>query len=158
MARIDVVHGHTANWLFYNLDAAVGDNCPNLRYDVLLVQYLLKEGCKAPHFAAIQTGAGFTQDVMQITGTWDQVWGGYLSNYLRTIARLGRPVVEDRRVDPVVAGHTRGSVHHMQYTIFYLNLGYLQLRPIDYPRLSEVGDCPAEVRSTLKVQFIRGDK
>jgi hypothetical protein len=157
MARIDVLRGHSANWLFYNLDGAVGQNCQNQRQDVLLVQYLLKEGSKGPNFAEIQTGAGFTQEIMKITGIWDQYWGGYLANYLRTIARRGKPVVEDRRVDPVPAGHPRGPVHQKQYTILYLNLGYWQLRRADFPRLSQVGDCPPELRSALKVQFIPDD-
>jgi hypothetical protein len=154
MARIDFIRSSTESWLFYNLEAAVGQGCANQRSDVLLVQYLLKEGCKAPRFAEIETSAGFTQDVMQITGAWDQSWGGYLSIYLRTLARLGRPVVQDRRVDPVVSGHVRGPVRKVQYTILYLNAGYLDLRPADYPHLSEVSNCPAELRPALKLQFI----
>ena len=154
MARLDVVHARTGNFLFYNVDAAVGRGCSNQRQDVLLIQYLLKESNKTPGFADVQTGAGFTQDAMQISGTWDQYWGGYLSNFVLTLQRRGRPVVRDTRVDPVVAGHVEGPIHHMPYTILWLNRGYRDLRPADYERMSEVADCPADLRPAIKLQFI----
>jgi hypothetical protein len=153
MAGIDVVNTNAGKLLFYNVDAAVGKGCQNGRSDVLLVQYLLREGCKAPDLAEIQTGAGFTST--DITGIWDQYWDGYLANYLRTLKRKGKRVVEDRRVDPVVGGRPIGSIHHMQYTILFLNLGYGQLRPNDFPRMSEAGDCPGELRQLIRPKFVR---
>lgn len=62
--------------------------------------------------------------------------------------------MEDRRVDPVVGGQAKGPVHHMQYTILYLNLGYLSVRPADFPRIAEVADCPADLRPELAVKFV----
>lgn len=154
MASVDILHTPAGIRLFYNVDAAVGQGCPNRRPDVLLVQYLLKEGCKAPGLAEIQAGAGFVQTAMDITGVWDQIWGGYLSNYLLTLKRRGKPIVHDRRVDPVVAAQSRGAIHHMQYTILYLNLGYGDLRPNDLPRMADVGDCPGELRPLLRLKFV----
>lgn len=80
MANIDVVHTPVGNLLFYGIDKAVGQGCPNQRTDVLLVQYLLKVNCTSPQFAAIQTGAGFIASEMIVNGIWDQYWGGYLGN------------------------------------------------------------------------------
>ncbi|MEN3377203.1 MAG: hypothetical protein V7604_2558 [Hyphomicrobiales bacterium] len=154
MACLDIVHTKAGNRLFYNIDAAVGKGCANRRPDVLLVQYLLKEGCKAPGLAKIEEGAGFTQAIMEITGTWDIYWGGYLSNYLLTLKLRGKPIVKDNRVDPVIAGTPFGAIHHMQHTILYLNLGYGDLRPNDFPRLYEQSDCPGELRSLLQPKFV----
>jgi hypothetical protein len=154
MAHIDIVHDNGVERLFYNVDAAVGKGCPNRRADVLLVQYLLKEGCKAPGLAAIEEGAGFTQSVMEITGVWDYIWDGYLANYLNVLKRRGKPIVNDRQVDPAVGGHVRFGARHMQYTILYLNGGYSTLRPADMSRISEVADCPPELRPLLKLQWV----
>lgn len=158
MACVDILHTNAGNALFYNLDAAVGMGAPNKGSDVLLVQYLLKEGCKAPFLAEVQEGAGYTQQSMDITGVWDNYWNGYLGNYLLTLKNRGKHVVyqprANHRVDPVVGGQPRGPIHHMQYTILYLNLGYQSLRPKDFPRMAEVGDCPGELRPLLKPIFI----
>lgn len=155
MASVDMVHSTRGNFLFYNVDAAVGARCPNQRLDVLLVQYLLKESNKFPGYADIQAGAGFTQDAMQISGIWDEYWGGYLSNFELTLQRKGRSIFRDRRIDPVTAGQVFGPIHHEAYAILWLNRGYLQLRPSDYPRMSEVADCPPDLRPALKVQFLQ---
>lgn len=155
VASVDIVRSTSGNFLFYNVDAAVGTHCPNQRLDVLLVQYLLKESSKAPAYAEIEVGAGFTQDAMQISGTWDQYWRGYLDNFELTLQRRGRPVRRDGRIDPVVAGRVVGAIHHMPYMILWLNRSYLQLRPGDYSRMSEAGDCPPELRPALKAQFLQ---
>jgi len=150
-----MVHTTRGKFLFYNVDAAVGAGCPNQRLDVLLVQYLLKESNKTPGYVEVQVGAGFTQDAMQISGTWDQYWGGYLSNFENTLQRRGRSIRKDGRIDPLVGGEVFGPIHHEAYAILWLNRGYLQLRPSDYPRMSEAADCPPELRPALKVQFLQ---
>jgi hypothetical protein len=153
MANVDVVHTHDGNMLFYNVDAAVGKGCPNRRPDVLLVQYLLKECCKAPKLAYIRTSVLSDEKYMKITGTWDQDWDTYLLNYQNELKHRGMSISKDGRVDPV-AGLPRGPIHHTQYTILYLNLGYGALRPGDLPRLADVGDCPGELRDLLKPEFV----
>lgn len=157
MARLDIVHvaeGRYPHKIFYNVDAAVGKGCPNQRTDVLLVQYLLREGCKAPHIAQIQEGAGFKPSEIAISGIWSETWSTYLGNYLTDMKLRGKLVFNDQRVDPVVGGATRGALHHMQYTILYLNIGYGVLRPNDLPRLAEVVDCPNELREPLSLKFV----
>jgi hypothetical protein len=68
MARVDIAYSNGSGYIFHNVDAAVGQGCPNNPLDVLLVQYLLKECNKLPGYAAVQVGAGFTQETMSITG------------------------------------------------------------------------------------------
>jgi hypothetical protein len=92
MARVDIAYSNGSGSIFYNVDAAVGQGCPNNPLDVLLVQYLLKECNKLPGYAAVQVGAGFTQETMSITGAWDQYWDGYLANFELTLVNRGRPV------------------------------------------------------------------
>jgi hypothetical protein len=162
MARVDIVYdsgnGFNGNgFIFYNVDAAVGQGCPNNPLDVLLVQYLLKECNKTPGYATVQAAAGFTQDEMSITGAWDQYWDGYLANFELTLVNHGRPVRRDRRVDPVVAGRVYGSIHHQPYLILWLNRGYRDLRGNDLARMADVADCPWALRQVLKVKFV-GDK
>jgi hypothetical protein len=146
VAKVDLLFGRQQTHLFYNLDAAVGINCPNRKDDVVLVQYLLKNATKV--FPDV-----FTWDLLNypIAGIWEKNWQSLLRVYLET-ERLRRQnmMVSNDRVDPVVGGHVRGPVHHLQYVIVALNLNYSILRPADYPRIAEVGDCPGELRLPLK--------
>ena len=155
MASVDIVHTNDRNLLFYNVDAAVGKDCPNRRPDVLLVQYLLTVCTKAPKLAYIRISAMGDEKYMKITGTWED-WDVYLLNFQNDLKQRGKLILRDGRVDPVAAGRPRGLIHHMQYTILYLNLGYSALRPNDFPRMAEVGDCPGELRPLLKAQFVEG--
>jgi hypothetical protein len=153
MARVDIAYFSGSSFIFYNVDAAVGKGCPNNPLDVLLVQYLLKECNKLPGFAEVEADAGFTQETMSVTGAWDQYWDGYLANFELTLARFGRPASRDRRIDPVIGGRILGSIHHQPYMILWLNRGYRQFRPGDYPRIAYAADCPWALRQVLKVQF-----
>jgi hypothetical protein len=153
MARVDIAYFSGSSFIFYNVDAAVGKGCPNNPLDVLLVQYLLKECNKLPGFAEVEADAGFTQETMSVTGAWDQYWDGYLANFELTLARFGRPALRDRRIDPVIGGRILGSIHQLPYMILWLNRGYRQVRPGDYPRIAYAADCPWALRQVLKVQF-----
>jgi hypothetical protein len=145
MAKVDLLFGRHQNHLFYNVDAAVGKDCPNRKDDVVLVQYLLKNATKA--FPAV-----FKWDLLNypIAGVWDRNWHGLMGAYIEAERSAGNKLVSDGRVDPVVGGHVRGPVHHLQYLIVFLNLEYSVLRPTDYPRMADVGDCPSELRFLLK--------
>jgi hypothetical protein len=153
MANVDIVHAHEGNLLFYNVDAAVGKNCPNRRPDVLLVQYLLNECCKSPNFSYIRISVMDDEKYMTVSGTWESHWNTYLANFANQLKHSGRTVVQDGRVDPV-AVLPRGPIHHHQYLMLYLNLGYALLRPKDFPRMAEVADCPVELRPLLKPKFV----
>ncbi len=154
MARIDILRGNEENYLFYNVDAAVGKGCPNQRIDVLLVQYLLKENIRLKSFGYLpNTIVG----PLQIDGLWNETWTTLVFNYQNELKHRGKPVVHDGRVDPVAGGRVLGSIHHTIYTILWLNMGYYQVRPADFPKIAEVADCPAELRPKIKVQFATPD-
>jgi hypothetical protein len=155
MARIDILRGNVENYLFYNVDAAVGKGCPNQRTDVLLVQYLLKENMRLKTFSYLPNTV--VAGTVQITGLWDETWDTLLFNYQNDLKHRGKPVVRDGRVDPVTGGRVLGSIHHSIYTILWLNMGYLQVRPVDFPKIGEAGDCPGELRPRIKVQFASPD-
>ena len=151
MPKVDLLHGRGLQHLFYNLDAAVGKNAPNRKEDVLLVQYLLKNA------ATLGFPQVFKWNLLNypIAGAWDRNWQGLLNAYIDAEASAGNKLVADGRVDPVVGGHVRGPVHHRQYLIVVLNLRYSIVRSAEYPRLAEVGDCPAELRTQLKWQVLK---
>jgi len=151
MALIDVIRGRAGNYLFYNVDAAVGKGSPNQRLDVLLVQYLLKENMRLKTFSYIPSTA--VDHDAQITGLWNQTWDVYLLNYQNDLKQRGKPVVRDGRVDPVTGGRVYGPIHNSIYTILWLNMGYLESRPADFSKIAEAGDCPGELRPRIKVQF-----
>jgi hypothetical protein len=155
MAHIDVLRGHVGNYLFYNVGAAVGKGCPNERTDVLLVQYLLKENMRLKTFSYIPNTT--SDGNVQINGLWNQTWDLFLLNYQNDLKQRGKPAVRDGRVDPVTGGRVFGPIRHSIYTILWLNMGYLQVRPADFPKIAEAGDCPGELRPRIKVQFASPD-
>ena len=151
MARVDLLHGRQLQHLFYNVDAAVGKDAPNRKDDVMLVQYLLKNA------STLGFPQVFKWNLLNypIGGVWDRNWQGLLTAYIDAEAGIGNKMVSDGRVDPVVRGRIVGPVHHRQFVIVVLNLKYSIVRAIDYPRLAEVADCPADLRIPLKWQVLK---
>jgi hypothetical protein len=149
MAKVDILHSKRQHHVFYNVDQAVGKNCPNQRDDVLLVQYLLKNAVNA--FPAI-----FKWSLLNypVDGRWDRNWIGLLRAYIDAHAAIGNKMVSDDRVDQVVGGQVTGPLHHMQLVIVVLNLQYGDLRPNDFPRIAQVGDCPGELQPLLKWEVL----
>jgi|SRR5579871_517710 len=155
MARVGILNFRgTGATVYYNVDAAVGDGCPNQREDVLLVQYLLKTAMTLPQFADLPGTAGKnTSSAVVVDGQWDKEWYVYLRNFQHLVKMHGHSVYVDGRVDPVPLGDRwTGSISQTQYTILYLNNAYAAAHPGDISRLALAGDCPAEL-SHLKVRF-----
>ena len=148
MASFDVVTTHEGRQLFYNVDSAVGVNCPNEQSDVLLVQFFLAEVFKLTRASVAL--AGVTSRNIAPMGIWTDSWSAYLRAFQKTAAQVGLSIKQDGRADPVLGGRTRGSISHMGYTILYLNLVY----PADLADLPEV--CPPGLRSKLKLKFAGG--
>jgi hypothetical protein len=146
MARVSIVQTATGPRCFYNITSAVGPGAPNLREDVLLVQYLLRENFKGlPSFRS----EPFPGGVLIVDGIPGTQTYSAIKHYQRVQKKIGRPIATDGRVDAPVNEQMVGSISNTQYTIIYLNLGYLKSRPNDWPRLSQAGDCPAELRPFL---------
>jgi hypothetical protein len=117
----------------------------------MLVQYLLKNA------STLGFPQVFKWNLLNypIGGVWDRNWQGLLTAYIDAEAGIGNKMVSDGRVDPVVRGRIVGPVHHRQFVIVVLNLKYSIVRAIDYPRLAEVADCPADLRIPLKWQVLK---
>ncbi len=112
MARIDFLHVNDQNLLFYDLDAAVGRGCPNLRDDVLLVQFFLKA-----IFRRV-IGGGHAHDPDRRPRSADVENIRAYQTFQRNInARLS---VVDGRVDPVPGKKGVSSITHTRSTILDL--------------------------------------
>lgn len=146
MARVDVfTSSKEGAILFYNLDAAVGKGAANKRDDVLLVQYLMKTSANIPGKFSASVGG-----VAQVAGKWGDFDETLLGMVQSEWARLGTKTWQDRRIDPVPAKGGTTPIHNAQYKILTLNAIYASLRPADFPRMAEVGDCPGELRAAIR--------
>ena len=154
MAKVDLLNAKgRAYFLFYNLDQAVGKGCPNRKDDVLLAQYLMVGASqKVPGLIGLYPGGGMGWDV---DGIWDNEWDGVLDYYQSEWKKRGPKTWPDRRIDPVPSHIWKASpIHHVQYFIMTLNMLFGDLRPQDFPRLSEAKDCPAELRPFIRVHWM----
>jgi hypothetical protein len=146
MAKVDLYRSlRDGSFLFYNLDAAVGKGGANRKDDVLLVQYLLRTSANVPGKFAAGVGG-----VAQVAGVWsdyDDTLLGMVQNYW---SDRGTATWQDRLVDPVPYQRSMSPIHHTQYKILTLNVIYRYVRPLDFPRMAESADCPAELRSLIR--------
>lgn len=132
--------------LFYNVDKAVGPGAPNLRPDVLLVQYFLRE-----IFKKTTTVGPFPGGEVSVDGNPGPQTFSAIVHFQKELRKQGTPVAVDGRVDPVLDERVAGSISGTHYTILFLNLGYKDRRPQDWPHVSRAHDCPGELRPVLRV-------
>jgi len=161
MARVDVFRtAKDGTFLFYNVEAAVGMGGANRKDDVLLVQYLLKIVAAGgnlvvewKNFPGGRSGNTTMQSPSTpdpgLTGVWNDWDVARLKGVELFAIKKGVSTWQDGRVDPVPFGRTHGPAHHTQYKIITLNLMYAKLRASDFPRMSQAGDCPAELRPLI---------
>src|SRR5262245_28923546 len=145
MAYVDAVQTNRGPMLFYNLDQAVGRGAQNLRSDVLLVQYFLREIFKAnptkrPPGEVLPSGFA------------DETLYRWILHYQTETRKSGRLISTDGRVDH--ANAIRGSISGMQYTIIYMNVHMRQTRANDFEKLAEASDCPPELAPAIVPQWI----
>lgn len=103
--------------LFYNLFSAVGENCPNRRDDVMLVQYLLYWRYKnsKPYFAA-------PEGEINIDGIYDEITNNWILKFQSDIMLSGYPIQADNCVDRILDKETfRGLSADTIYTLALLN-------------------------------------
>jgi hypothetical protein len=122
MARV-VLYAKSGT-LFYVVDAAVGTGCPNVRQDVLLVQFFLR---------ALMVDAGAEkayqppgEQPIQIDGACGPRTIAYIKYFQEENSRRNPGVVihKDCRVDPITSGTHISSITHTAYTIIKLNSTY----------------------------------
>ena len=99
---------------FYNLDMAVGPDCPNRRDDVMLVQFLLKQ-----FYAAPDRVADAPRGEMKVDGWWGGTTARWILAFQQRLKKKGLSICVDGQVDPALS--ESGSISHTVYTIRWLN-------------------------------------
>ncbi len=105
---------------FYNVDAAVGKNCPNQPLDVTLVQYFLRELGAHPDFMA-QPGRPANPCVAD--GAYGPNTQAWIDWFQATVKANALSVATDGRVDPArnTDGNATSTISHTRYTITHMN-------------------------------------
>lgn len=144
MAKVALINFSSGRKLVYSVDGAVGPGTSNQTSDVLLVQYFLREAFKTDVFRQQPFPAVLAVDGVAGTQTFSAI-----KHFQTILKQKGSPITTDGRVDPLAGEQVRGSITGTPYTIIYLNLGYRNARPGDWPRVSRAGDCPGALRPLL---------
>ena len=128
---------------FYNVNFAVGKNCPNYREDVLLVQFFLKRIYKSSMMQS-QTPKG----EMKVDGKCGPVTCNWILKFQIDMMNFGLKCYPDGVVNK--AGNSKSnnvsSLSKTQYTIRMLNNGLRDLEPGLYKTLAVNPEVPAELR------------
>ena len=119
--------------VFYNLVHAVGENCPNIRDDVKMVQYLLFHIYKS--ISPVFTPKGNL--------TIDGICGGITKNWILKfqldIRSTGNSILADKRVDRIRDKNgMAGNISDTYYTMAYLNWYALGFAKEAYLKLPQV--------------------
>jgi len=112
--------------VFYNVVHAVGKQCPNMRDDVKLVQYLL--------IAFYDTGAqakGWKRPPgeLTITGVCGPTTMNWILDFQINVRKESYSVALDNRVDRVRNKNLYGSISKTHYTLARLNFGVKKYNP-----------------------------
>ena len=125
---------------FYNLDTGVGSRRGNLRGDVLLVQFFLRDVFEHP-----MGMMGKPDGILDVTGKFNSTTGSYILAFQREITRNGHPVTPDGQIDAA----SRDWPHCEAYTIWQLERVYHDLG-FPNPKLT----APPALRSYMREPVI----
>src|ERR1044072_7859232 len=126
--------------VFYNVLLAVGNNAPNLKEDVLLVQFLLFETYSGKlKFAPFNTRP---QGNMTVDGICGPITKNWILKFQLDIRFIGGNPLLDKRIDR--AREVISSISRTVYTIISLNQIVKQVRP-DFDNLDKAVDVPREL-------------
>jgi len=121
MSRVFKVPSSTTFTVFYSVDSAVGTGCPNVRDDVLLVQFFLLRMMDDD----VKGNGGFippSEQPITIDGTFGRQTATYIKFFQQeTIRRTVGP--SDNRVDPM-KGNLRSPTGGFLYTMTSFNFEY----------------------------------
>jgi hypothetical protein len=122
MGFIDTAPG-TRLPVFYNVVHAVGKNCPNIRDDVKLVQYLLK-------ILYEKMSASKPNGEMKVDGFCGPVTMNWILQFQLDVSRDNPGIIAvDNRVDRIRNKNFVGSISKTQYTLGILNHNSKKLNP-----------------------------
>ena len=144
MAFIDTdIEDPVDNAPFYNVNYAVGKNCPNYREDVLLVQFFLKR-IYMNEFMKAQTPKG----QMKVDGNCGPITCNWILKFQIDMMNGGLKCYPDGVVNK--AGNNKSnwesSISKTNYTIRLINNGLRKLEPELYKSLAVHPDVPHELR------------
>lgn len=114
--------------VFYNVVHAVGKQCPNMRDDVKLVQYLLISF----YDKALASSSVYTKPNgdLKVTGNCDAVTLNWILKFQTDVnKRYPGTVLADDRVDRALSKNLTGSISKTIYTIAVLNRFVLAINP-----------------------------
>ena len=125
MAFIDSAPG-TVLPVFYNLVHAVGENCPNVRDDVKLVQYLLM----AFYGKAVQNGVSKPHGDIAVTGFCGPATMNWILKFQLDYSKSNPGDIRvDKRIDRIRQKNFLGSITKTHYTLAILNSYVQTLNP-----------------------------
>jgi hypothetical protein len=106
----------------YNVISAVGQDCPNKRDEVRLVQTLLKLFYQSSGFAA-------PKGQMVVDGLCGPITKNWILKFQLDIRHWGNAVMADKRVDRIRDHQDIGSISHTMYTLVALNRAVQSIDP-----------------------------
>lgn len=114
--------------VFYNVVHAVGRQCPNMRDDVKLIQYLLIAFyAKAP---AATTSIKKPPGDLTVTGNCGPTTMNWIMHFQRDIAKTSKfKIALDGRIDRIRNKNFVGSISGTIYGLAFLNRGVVKLNP-----------------------------
>ena len=128
---------------YYNVNYAVGNQAPNMRDDVLLVQWMLhRVFTDHPLFIPPEAKR------LAIDGWIGPQTIKWIKAFQATIRRNGRPCAFDGRVDS--ARKSAGSISKSPYTVLWLNSALRSANPTVFEDPGSDPDMPTELMAALQ--------
>lgn len=133
---------------FANVGTAVGRGAPNVRNDVLLVQYMLRELFRNPteHRPMLVP----PEEPVRVDGRFGpNTFKGIAKFQLNIFSQFGS-INLDSRVDPARL-EAVSSISHTTYTILWMNYLYKLARPVEFEDLlaGKIPGMPPELAAEL---------
>lgn len=133
---------------FVNVGMAVGRGAPNVRNDVLLVQYMLRELFRNP--TEHEPRLAPPEEPVRLDGRFGpNTRNAIIKFQLNIISQFGS-IRLDARVDRVGLEAT-SSISQTTYTILWMNYLYKLARPVEFEDLlaGKISDMPPELAAEL---------
>lgn len=132
--------------IFYNINFAVGDNAPNMKEDVMLVQFFLREVYKGR--TSFDPAEKPPRGEMKVDGVCGPITKNWLLKFQLDIRNRGSSIYADKRADKVKG--VVSSISQTIYTLIFLNAGVKKVRP-DFENLESAPDVPNELRPAFRM-------
>lgn len=135
----------------YVVDRSVGPAGPNIRTDVLLVQYFLRVAMEASGGSP-----GFVppnEKPITIDGSCGPQTLRYIKHFQDEATKRGANVKRDGRVDPVQSGTVVGSISKTFYSIIAMNAAYRARRGAAHELASDPL-FPADLTRELYISWV----